>query len=217
MRMNFTELEIRVLGSLMEKELATPESYPLTLNALASACNQKSNREPVMNLSEPDLLRGLEALGARGLARLTTTGGRVPKYCHSVEQKMGLDAPSRAVLAELMLRGPQTASELRSRGERMVEILDIEGLLLKLQQHGPPLVVKLPRQSGRKEPRYLQLLAGMPELPEEEEADTPPRTAAVRAPAAHQRLQTLEEGVGTLREEIAALRHEVEEMIAAFS
>lgn len=218
MRMNFTELEIRILGCLMEKELATPESYPLTLNALASACNQKSNRDPVMNLGEAELLRGLEALGARGLARLTTTGGRVPKYCHCVE-KMGLGPACRAVLAELMLRGAQTASELRSRAERMAEIPDVEEVLAKLQQHGPPLAVKLPRQAGRKEQRYVQLFAGMPELPElPEEEDAPsPRRAAVRAPAAGQRLQALEEGVGTLREEIAALRHEVEGMIQAFS
>lgn len=220
MRMNFSDLEIRILGCLMEKELTTPEYYPLTLNALASACNQKSNRDPVLAVTESDLARGLESLGGRGLARLTTTGGRVPKYCHSMAEKMRLDAPARAVLAELMLRGPQTASELRSRGERMAGIADIEDILLKLQQYGPPLVVKLPRQPGRKEQRYLQLFAGMPELPEqpeEEEAPAVPRPAAVRAQASGQRLEALEEGVGTLREEIAALRREVEELLAAFS
>ena len=223
MRMNFTELEIRILGCLMEKELTTPEYYPLTLNALAGACNQKSNRDPVMTVTEADLLRGLEALGARGLARLTTTGGRVAKYCHSVAENMRLDAAARAVLAELLLRGPQTAAELRGRGERMAEMGDVaavEEILIKLQQHGPPLVARLPRQAGRKEQRYAQLLAGMPESREvlqEEEPVTARRSGASAPPAAAQRLETLEQGVGTLRQAVAALRREVEEMIDSFS
>lgn len=226
MRMNLSELEIRILGCLMEKELATPEIYPLTLNALASACNQKSNRDPVMSVTEADLLRGLEALGARGLARLTTTGGRVPKYCHSAGDNLRLGAAERAVLAELMLRGAQTAAELRSRGERMTELGDIETVeetLRKLQQHGPPLVVRLPRQPGRKEQRYLQVFAGLPELPEEpdmpEEIEPAPRPrAATGRPApGNERLERLEQGIGSLRQEVAALRQEVQEMIEAFA
>lgn len=227
MRMNLSELEIRILGCLMEKELTTPEYYPLTLNALASACNQKSNRDPAMTVTEPDLLRGLEALGSRGLARLTTTGGRVAKYVHSVAEKFGLDAAGRAVLAELMLRGPQTAAELRGRAERMAEVGDlaaVEGILLQLQQHGPPLVTKLPRQAGHKEQRYAQLFAGMPELPElpeddEAEAASAPSGAAstARPRPGNERLERLEEGVGTLRQEIVQLRQEVEELLAAFS
>ena len=222
MKMNLSELEIRILGSLMEKELTTPESYPLTLNALAAACNQKSNRDPVMAVTEPDLVRGLEALGARGLARLTTTGGRVPKYCHSVADNLRLDPPARAVLAELMLRGPQTATELRTRGERMAEIGDVaavEDIVLKLQQHGPPLVTRLPRQAGRKEQRYSQLFAGMPELPEEEEPAPARSHSPAGAPArvsSNQRLAEVEGGIGTLREEIGELRREVEELIASF-
>lgn len=220
MRMNLTELEIRILGCLMEKELTTPEYYPLTLNALAAACNQKSNRDPVLNLTEADLQRGLEALGGRGLARLTTTGGRVAKYVHSMGDKLGLDAPCRAVLAELMLRGPQTAAELRSRGERMAEIEDIaaaEDILLRLQRHGPPLVARLPRQPGRKEQRYVQLFAGMPELPEEEPEQAEAASPAPRPRPGNERVQRLEQEVGTLREEIAQLRREVEELLAAFS
>ncbi|WP_224984187.1 YceH family protein [Geomonas agri] len=219
MRMNLTELEIRILGCLMEKELTTPEYYPLTLNALAAACNQKSNRDPVLSLAESDLQRGLEALGARGLARLTTTGGRVDKYVHSMGDKLGLDVPARAVLAELMLRGPQTAAELRSRSERMAQVGDlaaVEDILLKLQQHGPPLVVRLPRQAGRKEPRYAQVFAGMPELPEEEpERELAP--SAPRARAGNERLEQLEQEVGGLRQDVADLRREVEELLAAFS
>ncbi|MBJ6798969.1 YceH family protein [Geomonas propionica] len=219
MRMNLTELEIRVLGCLMEKELTTPEYYPLTLNALAAACNQKSNRDPVLSLSELDLQRGLEALGARGLARLTTTGGRVNKYVHSMGDKLGLAAPVRAVLAELMLRGPQTAAELRGRSERMAEVGDlaaVEEILLELQQHGPPLVVRLPRQPGRKESRYAQVFAGMPEFPEEE-PEQPGAAPVARPRVGNQRLEQLEQEVGALRDEIGELRREVEEMLAAFS
>ncbi|QXE89842.1 YceH family protein [Geomonas subterranea] len=219
MRMNLSELEIRILGCLMEKELTTPEYYPLTLNALAAACNQKSNRDPVLSFSEPDLQRGLEALGARGLARLTTTGGRVNKYVHSMGDKLGLSAPARAVLAELMLRGPQTAAELRSRCQRMTEVgnlVAVEEILLGLQQHGPSLVVRLPRQAGRKEPRYAQVFAGMPELPEEE-PEAPAAPSAPRTRPGGERLEHLEQEVGSLRQEIAELRREVEELLAAFS
>ena len=167
MKMNLNELEIRILGCLMEKELSTPESYPLTLNALLSACNQKSNRDPVMVLTENEIAAGLQGLGSRGLARLTTTGGRVGKYCHSVEGKLGLAVPARALLAELMLRGPQTAGELRNRGERMAQFPDLEAVeevLLELLKCGPPLVARLPRQAGRKEQRYAQLFAALPDL-----------------------------------------------------
>ncbi|GFO54140.1 UPF0502 protein [Geomonas sp. Red276] len=240
MRMNLDRQEIRVLGSLIEKELSTPENYPLSLNALVAACNQKSNREPAMALSEAEVLAALERLGARGLARLTTVGGRVPRYCHSVTDKLSLAEGPRAVLAELMLRGPQTPGELRSRCDRMAAFTDlaaVEGALLKLLQAGPPLVVRLPRQPGRKEPRYAQLFAGMPEIAEiaeESEAEdqrweseeraadagggTPVRAArSGGGGAAAARLATLESEVGELRGEVAGLRREIEELIASLS
>ena len=223
MRMNLNELEIRILGCLMEKELTTPEYYPLTLNALLSACNQKSNREPAMSLTEADLVQGLQTLGSRGLARLTTTGGRVAKYCHSVADKLRLAPGARAVLAELMLRGPQTVGELRNRADRMTELADlasVEEILMELRQCGPPLVSRLPRQAGRKEQRYTQLFAGMPECAEEEEIPEPKRSIVRERggqSAANERLVQLEAGVGTLRAETAALRQEVEELIAAFA
>jgi uncharacterized protein YceH (UPF0502 family) len=218
MKMNLSELEIRILGCLMEKELATPENYPLSLNALVSACNQKSNRDPVMSLTETDVVRGLEALGSRGLARLTTTGGRVGKYCHSAADKLGLAPAARALLAELMLRGPQTVGELRSRGERMAEFADlaaVEAVLTELQQCGPPFVTRLPRQAGRKELRYTQLFAGMPEFSPEEDA-YPPEKGGGQVPA-HERIVRLEAEIGTLRAETAALRQEVEELLAQFA
>src|SRR6266511_4083972 len=105
------DVEIRVLGSLIEKELTTPENYPLSLNALTNACNQKSNRAPIMDLAEADVVRGLDKLGSRGLARVTAVGGRVAKSHHSLGDNLHLDPPALAVLAELMLRGPQTAGE----------------------------------------------------------------------------------------------------------
>lgn len=225
MRMNLDALEVRVLGCLMEKELTTPESYPLTVNSLLSACNQKSNRDPVLALSESDVLRALEALGTRGLARLTTTGGRVARYCHSVSERLGLSAAARAVLAELMLRGPQTVGELRNRADRMAELPDlaaVDAILLELQKHGPPLVARLPREAGRKDPRYAQLLSGMPELPEQEEPAAEPQQESAQerrsagAVPARDRLLRLETEVGALRDDIASLRREIEGLLAQF-
>lgn len=141
MRLNLSELEVRILGSLMEKELTTPENYPLSMNALLSACNQKSNRDPVLTLGEAEVVQGLAGLGAKGLARRTTVGGKVDRYCHSLSDKLGLGPAARAVLCELMLRGPQTAAELRNRAERMVTFTDpegVEGVLSDLAQFGPP-------------------------------------------------------------------------------
>jgi uncharacterized protein len=226
MKMNLNDLEIRVLACLMEKELTTTENYPLSLNALVSACNQKSNRDPVLNLGEPEVLRVLESLGSRGLARLTTTGGRVGKYCHSATGKLGLDTASRAILAELMLRGPQTVGELRTRGERMAGFADlaaVEEVLAGLQQAAPPFVIRLPRQAGRKEVRYAQVFAGLPEFTPEEEAPEPEQAARRQAPAverrapANERVARLEEEIGTLRGEAAELRREVEELMAQFA
>ena len=234
MKMNLNDLEIRILGCLMEKELTTPENYPLSLNTLVSACNQKSNRDPVLNLTEADVLRGLETLGSRGLARLTTTGGRVAKYCHSAAGKLHLATASRALLAELMLRGAQTVGELRNRGERMTEFSDlaaVEAVLAELQQAAPPFVVRLPRQAGRKELRYAQVFAGIPEFsPEEELEETVAleKGAERRAPAGErlertdrvsriERVERLEAGIGTLRGETATLRGEIEELLAQFA
>lgn len=233
MKMNLDQLEIRVLGCLIEKELSTPENYPLSLNALVSACNQKSNREPAMSLGEQEVLAALGALGSRGLARLTTTGGRVARYCHKVAEKLGLSEPGRALLAELMLRGPQTAGELRVRAERMAEFPDpasVEVALGELLQSGPPLAMRLPRQPGRKEQRYAQLLSGLPEIQESdlseeaelaEDADrptlgSPAQERRAKAAPAPERLVQLEADVTELRGEIGLLRREIEELVAAF-
>ncbi|MBJ6725641.1 YceH family protein [Geomesophilobacter sediminis] len=222
MKLNLTELEIRILGSLMEKELTTPENYPLSMNALQSACNQKSNRDPVLNLGEAEINQGLAGLAAKGLARRTTTGGRVDRYCHSLGDKLGLDPAARAILTELMLRGPQTPGELRNRCERMVQIADpegVEGLLAKLMQFGPPLVIRLPRQPGRKEARYLQVFAGMPEITEEEpleDAEKGPAQVRPKTPPRRERVLQLQEEVASLKGELGDLRQQVQGVIAAF-
>jgi len=234
--MNLTEIEVRVLGCLMEKELATPESYPLSVNSLVAACNQKSNRDPVLSLSEPEILSTLESLGSKGLARLTATGGRVARYRHSVADKLHLEPPARAVLAELMLRGPQTASELRNRAERMVALPDLDAVLNILKQHGPPLIALLPRQAGHKEQRYAQLFSGMPEVddvaePVEPEAgdrslrsQSPPaegaeprvRSLSVASPGKGERLDKVAQEVAAIRSEMAQLKEMVQELVELF-
>ncbi len=219
MKMNLTEVEIRILGCLVEKELTTPENYPLSLNALTSACNQKSNRAPLMILVEEDVVRGLDKLGSRGLARHTTAvGGWVTKYRHSLDNSLHLAPPALAVLAELMLRGPQTAGELRNRAERMTPLADIasvEEILGALMEFGPPLVTRLPRQPGQKEQRYAQLFAGEPVLPDDAPAPLS-EPARQRVTAENERLVRLEEEVAELRSDIAALRCRIEELKALF-
>lgn len=218
MKMNLNDLEIRVLGCLMEKELTTPENYPLTLNALVAACNQKSNRDPVLAVSEDEVRHALQGLGSRGLARLTTTGGRVDKFCHGAAEKLALDTAARALLVELMLRGPQTAGELRGRADRMAPFSDlscVETVLDELMAAAPPFVVRMPRQAGRKEQRFLQVFAGIPEFPPEEEA--PPARPVERRPPAGDRVARLTAEVELLKGEAAALRREVEELLAQFA
>jgi uncharacterized protein YceH (UPF0502 family) len=171
-----------------------------------------------MNLEEADVVRGLSSLGSRGLARLTATGGRVAKYRHSLGDNLHLAPPVLAILAELMLRGPQTAGELRNRAERMVPLAGIaavEDILGKLMEFAPPLAARLPRRSGHKEQRYVQLFAGEPQLPADEPA-LPPEPARQRVTSENERLARLDEEVSALRAEIAALRSAIEEFRELF-
>jgi uncharacterized protein len=210
-------VETRVLGCLIEKELATPEYYPLTLNALAAACNQKSNRDPVMALDDEEVVRALDALRTKRFARQSAEGIRAAKYCHALTENLYLEPGELAILAELLLRGPQTLGELRTRGERMCPLPDlatVEGILQGLIKREPPLVTSLPRQPGRKEIRYAHLLAGVPEMTEE--AAPPQEAARVRVLAENDRLARLEEEVGELRGEVTALRSLVDEFKAQF-
>lgn len=207
-------IELRVLGSLIEKELTTPEYYPLSLNALVNACNQKSNRDPVLNLDEAEVTRALDSLRFKQFALLSGTGGRVAKYRHALVEKFRFSPAELSLLCELMLRGPQTVGELRTRGDRMhafTDLAEVESVLQDLMERTPPLVVRLPRQPGRKESRYCQLFAGEPDLSE---------AAAPEAPhnggGDDDRIARLEQEVADLREEVAALRLTVDEFRKSF-
>src|SRR5690242_13461540 len=161
------DVEVRVLGSLMEKEIATPEYYPLSLNALVNACNQKSNREPLMALTDGDVEDALAMLRERGLT-IVQTGGRVSKFGHRIVEKLNLGRRETAVLCELMLRGPQTLGELRGRADRMYHFDDldqVESVLRHLSEQ--KLAIRLERMTGTKEARYAHLLCGEPVLPEQ--------------------------------------------------
>ena len=213
------DVEVRVVGSLVEKQLTTPEYYPLTLNALVNACNQINNRDPVVSYDERTVARALEHLRDKRLAReVRTADGRVPKYRQVLEEAYALAKAELAVLCVLMLRGPQTVGELRGRTERMYQFSDLSFVEATLQalsdqtEKRPPLVARLPRQAGRKESRYAHLLAG--EVKVEEHEAAPPRAepAAREAGAGDERVARLEEEVRALRGGLAELK----EQFAAF-
>lgn len=209
MELHLTAQENRVLGCLIEKEMTTPEYYPLSLNSLTNACNQKSNRDPVMNLDETDVVRSLDTLRFQGLAMQSASdGGRVPKYQHNLRQKLYLETEEQAVLCELLLRGPQTIGELRSRCERMYPFIGldaVEEILHLLATRKEPLVIKLPRQSGRKENRFAHLLSGEPVIEDSCASEPPPETARRHVDAQEARIHALEEEMATLRSEVANL------------
>lgn len=212
------EIEVRVLGSLIEKELTTPEYYPLSLNSLTNACNQKSNRDPVMALPEEDVVRALDALRFKQLVVLSADGGRVPKYRHLLSEKLGLVAAEQAVLCELLVRGPQTMGELRTRCERMHPFGDlaaVEAVLQELMERETPLLTLLPRQPGRKECRYAQLFSGMPDLTADEH-EAAPEAARQRVMAENERIAKLEGDVEALRGELAELRQQMNEFRKQF-
>ncbi|MFZ5797216.1 MAG: YceH family protein [Thermodesulfobacteriota bacterium] len=197
-------VEARVLGCLLEKEMATPEYYPLSLNGLLNACNQKSNREPVVNYDEHAVAQALESLKEKRLV-WRTDAARVPKYGQEADRKFSLEKRELAVLCLLLLRGPQTVGELRGRSERLYGFADLEevGVTLEgLTEMG--LIRKLPRQPGRKESRYAHLLAGEPE--NVEPAAAAPEAAVLQVRAENERLAALEQEVDALRSELAELR-----------
>jgi uncharacterized protein len=218
MDMTLDDIEVRVLGSLIEKELTTPEYYPLSLNSLTNACNQKSNRDPVMALAEDDVVRALDSLRFKQLAVLSADGGRVPKYRHLMAEKLGLMPAEQAIVCELLVRGPQTVGELRTRGERMHPFGDlsaVEEVLQELIQREKPLIALLPRQPGRKEGRYAQLFSALPDISAEEHAAAP-EAARVRVAAESERVVKLEDEVALLRSEVADLRRMLEEFRRQF-
>src|SRR5579863_710974 len=207
-----TEVENRVLGSLVEKELTTPEYYPLSPNALVNACNQKSNRDPVMNLDDEAVRDALRTLDKKGLAGpADNMVSRVSKYEHRLQEAYNFTRHEIAILAELLLRGPQTPGELRSRADRMHKFDDlgiVQSTLQRLMKREPPLVKLLPRQPGMKEARYAHLLSGDVEaLPP---ADTAAVGVAVTSSAGSgERIARLEAQVENLQSEIADLKQQL--------
>jgi uncharacterized protein YceH (UPF0502 family) len=203
-----TEVETRVLGSLVEKELTTPEYYPLSLNALVNACNQKSNRDPVMNLDEEAVREALRTLDKKGLAGAADNMvSRVSKYEHRLQEAYNFTRHEIAILAELLLRGPQTPGELRSRADRMHKFDDLgiaQSTLQRLMKREPPLVKVLPRQPGTKEARYAHLLSGDVEAPPESAAGV----AATSSAHGGDRIARLEDQVENLQSEIADLKQQ---------
>lgn len=213
-----TAAEARVLGCLVEKEVTTPEYYPLSLNALINACNQRSNREPVMDMDEETVrqaLHGLEDMRLAGRAR--GSDGRVAKYEHWLGEVFNFSRAETALIGVLLLRGPQTPGELRSRTERMHrfdEISDVLSGLQKLMEREPPLVAVLPRQPGSREARYAHLLSGPVEaMPVTQGYGSSPATAAAPASAEQdERIAQLEATVAELQKEIAALRQKIDDL-----
>ena len=207
-------VDVRVLGSLIEKELSTPDHYPLSLNALTSACNQSSNREPVMTLDEGSVSASIDILRRLSLVRsFQASGSRVPKYQHLLAETHDLSRAELAVLCVLTLRGPQTLGEVRSRAARLIPGDDpgtVEAALEALITSGPtPAVARLPRRTGQKEVRYAHLLAG--EVSYDAEDDALPTSSAPP-----DRIAALEEMVRDLRGEIADLRAQLAEFRKQF-
>jgi len=224
--MALTPVQVRVLGCLMEKERTTPDNYPLTLNALMSACNQTTNRHPVIALEEATVSNALLNLRGLNLVRIVySRSNRADKYKQVLDEVLGLDEGEAAIVCLLLLRGPQTASELRARSERLHPFADqeeVDDALGRLARRDEPLVARLERQPGQKENRWSQLLGG--ELPG---ADAPslaavaPAGAAVRtstiAVATSERLAALEAAMVALRDEVTQLRDEHDKLVRELS
>ncbi len=204
-----SEIETRVLGSLVEKELTTPEYYPLSLNALVNACNQKSNRDPVINLDEEAVREALRTLDKKGLAGAADNMvSRVSKYEHRLQEAYNFTRHEIAILAELLLRGPQTPGELRSRADRMHKFDDlgiVQSTLQRLMKREPPLVKVLPRQPGTKEARYAHLLSGDVEV---SPAESAAGVAATSSANSSERIARLEAQAENLQSEIADLKQQ---------
>jgi len=211
-----SNVEVRILGALIEKDITTPDYYPLSLNALINACNQKSNRDPVMNLEEEAVREALLSLNQKGLAgTVSSADSRVPKYEHRLQEAFNLPRAETAILCVLLLRGAQTPGELRGRSERMhrfEELSDVHSALQRLIQRDPPLVRMLPRQPGTKEARYAHLLSGDVELAE----PLVPQPTIADASVDSQRIARLEGEIDSLRAEIAELKKDFREFQKRF-
>lgn len=212
MALRLTENEVRVLGALMEKDITTPEYYPLSLNALVNACNQKSNRDPVVNYDEAEVEQALDGLRGKGLAtRITGRDVRVPKHSQRFTESFNLGRREAAVVCLLLLRGPQTVGELRTRSERLYPFDDLEAVehtLTRLGEMG--FVKRLPRQPGFKESRYTHLFSGDVEVSAEEGG------AGAQAGAPAEAGPSLRDRVASLESEMAELKRQFEEFKSKF-
>ena len=215
MQLNLTALEARILGALIEKEITTPEYYPLTLNALVAACNQKNNREPVLQLSGDEVARCLTVLqyDKKLLGTYTGAGSRVVKYTHRLTETLGVDAPELAILCELLLRGPQTLGELRGRASRMhpfASPAEVKVVLDALAARQPdPYVRELPRAAGCKENRFAHLLGDVPAV---DLTAAPATLATPSVPAAREPVPGSEERIQALEARIAAIEAQLAEL-----
>ena len=202
------QTEARVLGSLVEKQLTTPEYYPLTLNSLNAACNQKSNRDPVMSLTETEVLGAIDSLREKNLVyTFHGSTSRTVKYKHVMPSVFELEPPAVAVITLLLLRGPQTVGELRGRSERLYEfggLDEVQETLDELSRRDEPMVVRLERQPGQKDARYAHLLSGAIDA-----ASLPTRERVTVATPSNERLDKIEQ-------EVAALRSELDEFRTSF-
>jgi uncharacterized protein YceH (UPF0502 family) len=210
MNILLNEVECRVLGSLVEKEITTPEYYPLSLNGLINACNQKSNREPTMNLDQAAVRQALHSLDSQSLVRsVSAADSRVTKYEHRLQEAFNFYRHEIAILCVLLLRSPQTPGELRTRAERMHPFDDLSAVhssLQHLMKREPPLVKLLPRQPGTKEARYAHLLSGDVES---FEAKPEIETSRSTGTADGERIASLEEKVSALQKEIIDLKQQL--------
>ncbi|MCX6984211.1 MAG: YceH family protein [Lentisphaerae bacterium] len=220
MQYELNTVEARVLGCLIEKQFTTPDTYPLTLNSLTLACNQKSNRNPVMEVEEQIVLRTLDSLRDKKLIEMVNmAGSRVMKYRHQADRALELETQPLALLCELLLRGPQTAGELRGRVTRMCpfEGIDaVEQVLVMLAARTPePLAVLLPRQPGHKESRYAHLLSGAVKAEDftASAATGPaPEKARITIQAENERIEKLESELSNLRQDVTALQSQIAEL-----
>jgi uncharacterized protein YceH (UPF0502 family) len=214
--LNLNEIEARILGSLIEKDITTPDYYPLSLNALVNACNQKNNRDPVMTLNEDSVRQALSSLQERRLAG--PAGGadsRVTKYEHRLQEVFNFDRREIAIICVLLLRGPQTPGELRGRTERMYKfeaLEDVEATLKRLMEREPPLAAVLPRQPGTKEARYMHLFSG--ESPPQINEPTVSRSRIQSSD--DERIANLESEMSAMKLELAELKRQVAEFTAQF-
>jgi len=203
--------ELRVLGALIEKRRTTPDAYPLSVNSLRLACNQSTNRDPVVEYDEHTVLDALEHLGRRGWTRLTSgAGSRARKYRHMFDEAMELDQDELALLAVLMLRGAQTPGELKQRTDRLYSFADLTAIETALDRLiDRELVARLPRRPGQKEQRYVQLLDGGEPTEDVDSAPSPVASSVVPASADHgadDRLERIERDLANLKDEVARLR-----------